>query len=688
MADQKLNIELDANAEPLLDALATVDEHLVNITDGVETASQSLKNIEAAGELVAESAEKVASGVDSVNGKLDDLNTTAAESGAKLDGIKDVADKTADGVKELGDKAEVANEKLDDIKDSSKRAADGIGDIGVSSRAAAQNVSKAEKTIKDALAQIENNVRRTSFDKLADKTIRFTSVVSALKKTANILGQPLKKAIEQLQEIGEKARDLGTSASYFQKLERSAEQSNEKFEDVQAVFKKINETAKKALSGDADAAKKLENIGIAVDDLRGKSPEQVFEHVAGALAAAGDEAINSEAAAAVCGDRLAEIGDNLADLANTEAKIPAIDIIPDEAVQASMELKENFSKLGQELLVLIAQSGLVDWLASAARFVGGIKDDIKEIKETRQLVEQGEVHDRGKEYNDRLKGTAWETGKNALNIATLGLGYIPKLWGGRSLGASLMGYQKEGVDLYTDPFTREEARREKKKQQEQTRSQKQQGTRTRQAINASTPTKTDKNAEQQTAREEERRRLQTERERQRAEQQAAKTQSQGKSKKRKKLKRRSELSDAVSQPLSTAGSISDPKQARIQRSHELKLAKETAKQKITVKVKNKGTKASTIAKAITSAVGGLLHSADNHLQGIQSNLGNLRPVSPDTLSAVHQVAQGPLQGQSRQTQTALAQANQSGDQSTDPTQLMSEILTAVKDLKTNTYVVR
>ena len=99
MADQKLNIELDANAEPLLDALATVDEHLVNITDGAETASQSLKNIEAGGELVAESAEKVASGMDSANGNLANLNATAAESGAKLDGIKDAADKTANGGK-------------------------------------------------------------------------------------------------------------------------------------------------------------------------------------------------------------------------------------------------------------------------------------------------------------------------------------------------------------------------------------------------------------------------------------------------------------------------------------------------------------------------------------------------------------------------------------------------------------
>lgn len=59
---------------------------------------------------------------------------------------------------------------------------------------------------------------------------------------------------------------------------------------MHSVFEKINDTAKKALSGDADAAKKLENIGIAVDDLRGKSPEQIFEHVAEALAVVEDTA--------------------------------------------------------------------------------------------------------------------------------------------------------------------------------------------------------------------------------------------------------------------------------------------------------------------------------------------------------------------------------------------------------------
>ena len=102
MADQKLNLELDANAESLLDALATVDEHLVNITDQAESASQSLRNIEAAGELVAESAEKMASGMETANGKLDALTAISAESGEKLDGISISAGKTADGVKEQG----------------------------------------------------------------------------------------------------------------------------------------------------------------------------------------------------------------------------------------------------------------------------------------------------------------------------------------------------------------------------------------------------------------------------------------------------------------------------------------------------------------------------------------------------------------------------------------------------------
>ena len=72
MADQNLTVNLDANAEPLLDALANIDQN-------AQSASKSLENIEAAGELAVEGIEKVTDGVTASNGKLDDLNATASD---------------------------------------------------------------------------------------------------------------------------------------------------------------------------------------------------------------------------------------------------------------------------------------------------------------------------------------------------------------------------------------------------------------------------------------------------------------------------------------------------------------------------------------------------------------------------------------------------------------------------------
>ena len=77
MADQNLTVNLDANAEPLLDALANIDQN-------AQSASKSLENIEAAGELAVEGIEKVTDGVTAANGKLDNLNATASDAADKL----------------------------------------------------------------------------------------------------------------------------------------------------------------------------------------------------------------------------------------------------------------------------------------------------------------------------------------------------------------------------------------------------------------------------------------------------------------------------------------------------------------------------------------------------------------------------------------------------------------------------
>ena len=54
MADQNLKVNLDADAQPLIEALATADEHLNNISEKADSANKSLESMEAAGELAAE----------------------------------------------------------------------------------------------------------------------------------------------------------------------------------------------------------------------------------------------------------------------------------------------------------------------------------------------------------------------------------------------------------------------------------------------------------------------------------------------------------------------------------------------------------------------------------------------------------------------------------------------------------
>lgn len=449
MADQKLTVDLEANAEPLIEALGSISQN-------AESAAQSLEGMEEAGTQAATGMENASAGMDETIGALNDIADSSTDTADKLGDIKDASSKAADGIdnlkekadkadkklydikdsskkaaegiKDLKEKADGANGKLDEIKDSSKKAADGIEEIGKSSKTTAETVTKASQKVVDALAEIEKNTKKDVFAKLGKAYDGLKSIADVAKK----LSEPIKKVIGDLQEIGEAARNLGTGAEYFQKLKQASEESGEKFENVQDVFAKINETASKAFHGDADAAKKLADIGISVDDLRGKNPQEIFETVAGSLAAAGDEAIFSEEAMAVCGDRITEIGDNLDSLANADVNISSDDIIPDEAVQACMELKENFSKLWQQILVLIAQSGLIEWLGKAAEIVSGIVDGFREISEAKRLAESGKVRDLGKEHNQKLDKTWKGVAKDVIDANLLFK--VPKLFGKRSLG--------------------------------------------------------------------------------------------------------------------------------------------------------------------------------------------------------------------------------------------------------------
>ncbi len=77
MADQKLKVNLDADATPLIEALSAADEHINNISQKADSANKSLKDMGAAGELAAEGIERAASAVEEGNVMLDLLNETA-----------------------------------------------------------------------------------------------------------------------------------------------------------------------------------------------------------------------------------------------------------------------------------------------------------------------------------------------------------------------------------------------------------------------------------------------------------------------------------------------------------------------------------------------------------------------------------------------------------------------------------
>ena len=105
MADQKLKVNLDADAQPLIEALSATDEHLDNISQKADSANKSLEDMVAAGELAAEGIERTAAAVEIGNEKLDALNETAEAASGKLEDVKTATEATAQGVEKRREQA-------------------------------------------------------------------------------------------------------------------------------------------------------------------------------------------------------------------------------------------------------------------------------------------------------------------------------------------------------------------------------------------------------------------------------------------------------------------------------------------------------------------------------------------------------------------------------------------------------
>ncbi len=136
---------------------------------------------------------------------------------------------------------------------------------------------------------------RTSFNSIA-KLAAGTAAIAVYA-----LGRSVNKTTEEISNLVDTSRRLGTSVASLQALQYAAEQSGIGAEGLNTALGKMLVNLGKAKVSGGEAAEAFTNIGLNAQQLSALAPDEQFLRISEALASIEDPAIRAEAAIAVFG---------------------------------------------------------------------------------------------------------------------------------------------------------------------------------------------------------------------------------------------------------------------------------------------------------------------------------------------------------------------------------------------------
>ncbi len=354
---------------------------------------------------------------------------------------------------------------------STQKAAHSTGELRDSMRDAGQAAQQAAEKIKENARQLKE---QEAAAKKAEK--RMDAFKQAAEKLAEMLMKGVQAAIrtvaERIQAVQEGARDLSVTTTAFQRLQQAARQSGESIQGTSSAVKKVVEQARAAEKGDAAALDAFAQLGISLQELKDKKPEEVINLMASATSALGESLSGPRSANALLQltGLEAERAASLLREYNEEVENGTQGPVSDEMLDAAREMQEAMESLKDALVYIVDEAGLVGWLKDVA-------EGMQAIVSVQQRMQEIGAHE-DSSAREANRGLPWykKVGAFAIDhlnpISTLrGYGnWVAEKMGkgqeffGQTLGKRLMGYQEEGVTVATDPLTKQEIEAAKAKQ--------------------------------------------------------------------------------------------------------------------------------------------------------------------------------------------------------------------------------
>jgi len=194
---------------------------------------------------------------------------------------------------------------------------------------------------------------------------KFGSVQAALAG-AFVVGaavRSISNLVSAADDIGKLSARIGFTAEEYQKLTFAARRAGASNEDVEKAIKRMQSTIVDAERGLSSATDAFDALGLSVQDLKGKKPEEQFAIIAAAMNGIEDATMKSATAQDVFG----RAGNALIPLLGTyqQLKKEAEElggIIDNETVKAAESLKDSAENLQTSLMATVANSGFIQFL--------------------------------------------------------------------------------------------------------------------------------------------------------------------------------------------------------------------------------------------------------------------------------------------------------------------------------------
>lgn len=168
---------------------------------------------------------------------------------------------------------------------------------------------------KSGLAQMKSATKAWAKDIRKTISGQFAAAFSA-----GLLLNGVKNLFQEAGNIADQADIAGVAASQLQALGKVADKNAGSLKGVSDAFGKLNEATDRSLRGDKERTRAFEEMGISIDDLQSKSPEELYYMMADGVANATDKTTAYANLVVLLGDGVARLNMNMLNLGSEGLK--------------------------------------------------------------------------------------------------------------------------------------------------------------------------------------------------------------------------------------------------------------------------------------------------------------------------------------------------------------------------------